>query len=155
MSDSKVVLRRLLSDHVGQHNAITQSQLADALDMNPSTLRSELRRLREERGIPIGNLRDGYFVIQDQEELQEYIGHINSEIESKRNTIEHTLEAWDGFDTDSIDVEPGQDTQEPTVECHNCGTEIVKSDKQYAEGYDEPCCPSCYGEFLMNGKSFS
>jgi len=126
MTDTKAVLRKLLSDHVGEHNAITQSQLADATGINPSTLRSELRRLREERNIPIANQRQGYYVIADREELEEYIGHINEEIASKKRTIEHTLEAYETFDRDDMDINPRP--QEPTTACEECGTEVPDDD---------------------------
>jgi len=126
MSDTKSVLRKLLSDHVGEHNAITQSQLADATGINPSTLRSELRRLREERNIPIANQRQGYYVIADRAELEDYIGHINEEIASKKRTIEHTLEAYETFDADDVDINPRP--QEPTTACEECGTEVPDDD---------------------------
>jgi len=158
MTDTKAVLRKLLSDHVGKGNGITQSQLADAVGENTSTVRSELRRLREERQIPIANQRDGYYIIDSKDELQDFIAHINGEIQSKRNTIEHTLTAFNEFDADDVDVSDDDteddEPQEPTYECHNCGRQIAQSDRRYAEGHDKPCCPSCHGSFLMNGKSF-
>jgi len=150
MSDKKI-LRTLLDDHKGRHNAVTQKQLADATNTNPSTLRSELRRLREERNIPIANLRDGYFVVNSNDELQEWIGHLNQEIESKRNTIEHTLEAWDEFDG-TVEENPDPEIMEPTFECHNCNGDMTKSDRRYPEDMDNPLCKQCFGEFLMNGK---
>lgn len=150
-TDTKAVVRKLLEDHQGKHNAITQQQLADATGVTPSTLRSELRRLREERGIPIGNLRDGYFIIQSKAELQEYIGHINREIDSKRQTIKHTTEAWESFDGDTT---PDTDEEAPTVECDNCGDSVTQAERRYPEGHDDPVCKSCYGQFLMGGKSF-
>jgi len=149
MTDTtKQVLRTLLQDHVGEQNAVTQKQLATATGLNPSTLRSELRRLREERNIPIANLRNGYFVIQEKEELSEYIGHINSEIQAKRDTIEHTLEAWDDFDQSEIKVEPESEVVEQTYPCVECGTETPKSDVYYPE--NEPMCKTCHGKQLMN-----
>jgi formylmethanofuran dehydrogenase subunit E len=155
MSDTKAVLRKLLSDHVGADNGITQAQLKDALGMGKSTLRSEIRRLREERQIPIANQRDGYYIIQDRDELQDYIAHINSEIESKRQTIEHTTDAFAGFDPSDVDVSPpDDDPQEATTTCHNCGETVPKSDWRYPADHDDPCCRQCYGQWLMNGKSF-
>lgn len=126
MTDTKAVLRKLLSDHVGEHNAITQSQLADATGINPSTLRSELRRLREERNIPIANQRQGYYVIADREELEAFVAHINQEIQSKKDTIEHTLEAYETFDRDDVDIHPRP--QEPSAECAECGTALAEDD---------------------------
>lgn len=149
------VLKKLLEDHVGRQNAITQSQLGEALGLNRSTLRSELRRLREERKIPIGNLRDGYFIIRDREELQEYIGHINSEIQSKKNTIEHTLQAFDEFDAE-IEADGGHEILEQSFPCAKCGKSVPRSDVKYAqrgEFADQPLCPHDYGKLVMEGEA--
>jgi len=168
---TQAVLEKLLTDHIGRENSITQTQLAEALGVNPSTLRSELRRLREQRELPIGNLRDGYFVIGDREELQEFVGHINQEIESKRKTIEHTTEAFASFDATTVDIPTGTgddagtdadsdestepaEPAEPTYECDHCGGEMVASDRRYPDQQDEPVCRQCFGQWLMNGKSF-
>jgi len=125
-TDTKAVLRKLLTDHVGKENAITQSQLKDALDMRESTLRSEISRIREEREIPLANLRDGYYVVADREELQEYVAHINGIIDSKRKTIADTKEAFETFDSDDVDITPRP--QEPTEACDECGTEIPEDE---------------------------
>jgi hypothetical protein len=153
MSENQELLEHLLENHTGQHNAITQSKLAKKMDMNTSTLRSELRRLREERNIPIGNMRDGYFLIQDREELQDFVGHVNSEIQSKKNTIEHTLEAFESFDGDVSDVEDTAETIGKTYDCAKCGSDIPKADRRYpkqGEYEDKPVCKPCMGNLLMN-----
>lgn len=134
---TKQVLRKLLTEHVGRDNAITQSQLAGALGMNPSTLRSELRRLREERGIPIGNMRDGYYVIGNREELQDYVGHINKEIQSKKQTIEHTLEAFEDFSRD--EALPGASAGA----CERCGG-TIKGDAFL--WFSTELCRDCYDD---------
>jgi len=154
---TKQVLRKRLQDHVGSHNAITQAQLAEATGINTSTLRSELRRLREERNIPIANQRDGYYVISDRSELQDYVAHINQEIQSKKDTIEHTLEAFESFDTaGAIDVNPEPDVVTPTYECAKCDTEVAKSDVKHpkdGEFNGQPLCPKCYGGLVMDGQA--
>jgi len=137
MTDTKAVLRKLLSDHVGESNAITQQQLSEATGVNTSTLRSELRRLREERRIPIANQRDGYYIIQSKEELQDYIGHINQEIQSKKNTIEHTTEAFAEFDREEAKPEPVDG------DCEKCGG-TIKGDPW--EWYSIELCRECYDE---------
>jgi len=140
---TKQVLRKLMQDHVGRENAVTQSQLADALGINPSTLRSELRRLREERQIPIGNLRDGYYIIGDREELQEYVGHINSEIKSKRRTIEHTLEAFEAFDLNQQSGGGDDDmlVNDDSTGCEKCGDPITGDPWLW---HDRELCRDCY-----------
>ena len=154
MSDTKKVLEKLLEDHVGRHNAITQSQLSDALGMNTSTLRSELRRLREERNIPIGNLRDGYYIISTKEELQEFVGHKNKEIQSKRRTIEYTLEAYEQ-NADRIASDGGQQIIEETYTCAICESDVSKNKARWPKGgkYDgEVLCMSDYGRLVMEGQ---
>lgn len=125
---SQDVLEKLLSDHKGKGNGITQSKLSDALGMKTSTLRSEIRRLREQRELPIGNKGDGYYVIQSEEELQDYIGYINGEIESRKRTIEHTLEAFE---------EPAK----PENECERCGEPISGDPFLW---YSKELCRECY-----------
>jgi len=151
-SRTQAVLRTLLADHVGEHNAVTQAQLAEATGVNPSTLRSELRRLREQRGIPIGNQRDGYYVISDKEELQQFVGHLNSEIESKKRTIEHTLEAFEQFDREAL-TDGGVEAAVPTYECNECGAATERDDAKYPKALDAdgPLCQRCYGRALTNG----
>lgn len=148
-TDTKAVLRKLLSDHVGEKNGITQNQLSEATGINTSTLRSILRRLREERNIPIGNIRNGYYIIEDREELQEFIAHKNREIESNRQTIEDTLTAFEDFDADDVDVsDPTEDENpeviEQTYPCAECGEEIPRDDVMYWES--DPLCRAHWEE---------
>jgi DNA-binding transcriptional ArsR family regulator len=162
MTDTKAVLRKLLTDHVGQDNAITQSQLSEATGVTPSTLRSELRRLRQERNIPIANQRDGYYVIATDDELSDYVGHINSEIQSKRQTIEHTLEAFEAFDPEDAVVTPGddgqQEPQEPTYSCsvEGCDRDFPKSDARWPKQgkyEDQVVCKRHLGELIQRGEA--
>lgn len=163
MSDTKAVLRKLLSDHVGESNAVTQKELATATGVNTSTLRSEIRRLREERNIPIGNLRDGYYIIGDREELQNFIGHKNEEIQSKRKTIEDTLEAFEEFDPDDVAVDPKPEPEddEPEVKeksypCAKCGDDVPRSESKWPKDgpyEDEVVCKSCYGGLVRAGQA--
>ena len=152
-SNERRVLRKLVQDHKGRDNAVTQSYLADALGIPTSTVRSELRRLREERNIPIGNLRDGYFVIRNESELQDYVGHINSEIASKRKTIEHTLEAFDAFDGEIEISDGGVESQTPTYDCQKCGNAVERANAKWpkqGDYEDQVLCRRCYGAELMN-----
>lgn len=158
MSDSKAVLRKLMQDHVGESNAITQKQLALAVGMNTSSLRSEIRRLREQKELPIANKRNGYYVIRDKEELQDYVAHINSEIESKRQTLDHTTTAFAEFDHDSMSIpeKPEQEPQEPTYDCAKCEGEVVKSDAKWPKSgpyEDQTVCHSCYGALVVEGQA--
>jgi len=160
MTDTQELLEHLLERHTGPENAITQGKLANRLEMNTSTLRSELRRLREERNIPIANQRNGYYILEDKEELRDYISHINQEIESKRKTIEHTLEAFEDFDGEipSGNEEPDPEPQEPGYQCQfeDCGKTVPKSEVKYArsgEYEDQPLCKRHFGSLVIEGNA--
>jgi len=156
MTDTKQLLEHLIQEHTGKHNAITQSKLAKTIEMNPSTLRSEMRRLREERNIPIGNIRSGYYIIATKDELQEFVAHKNKEIESNKKTIEDTLEAFDEFDGEIDTQDDGSDSEveEPTYECSKCGTDMTRDDTRWPKSgkyEDQTVCARCYGSLLMEG----
>lgn len=152
-TDTQRVLRKLLEDHVGHHNATTESRLSDMLALNESTLRSEIARLRDQRNVPIQNFRDGegYFIPAGEEEFREQVGKWNEEIQEKRRRIENHLEAWDEWDED-VEVDGGSEILELEYDCNGCDGRVAKSDAKYpkdgnAEG---PLCPQCFGNHLMN-----
>jgi len=153
------VLETLIEDHKGQGNGISANNLADAVNENTSTVRSEIRRLREQRNIPIGNLRNGYFLIVSEDGFRDYIGHINDEIQSKRDTIEHTKEAWESYDGDleaDSDDDDTPDVREPTYECAKCGKDVARDDARWpkdGEYEDHVLCMRHYGELVVKGQA--
>jgi len=158
MSDTtQAVLEKLISDHVGQEHGISAAKLADAVGENTSTVRSEIRRLREQRQIPIGNLRDGYFLIDTKADLSTFVAHVNSEIESKRATIQHTHEAWESYDGElSTDGDDSPDVVEQTYECAKCGTSVPRSSAKWPKDgpyEDQVLCKRDYGSLVMDGQA--
>jgi len=150
MSDTQAVLKTLLQDAVGHHNAVTESQLVDATGLSKSTLRSEIETLRDKRAVPIQNFRDGkgYFIPSDEEEFKEQISRWNKQIQQKRTRIENHIEAWNSFDRDSV----ADDVLTPTYQCANCGATVEKQDAKHPKEFDEngPLCKGCYGNLLLS-----
>ncbi len=69
-------VRSILRDHVGKDNAITSSEIAEKFDLDthdstPNT-RAIIRHLVTKEGMPIAASGKGYYVIEDEEELEEY-----------------------------------------------------------------------------------
>jgi hypothetical protein len=155
---TQAVLEKLISDHVGSDNGISASKLADAVGENTSTVRSEIRRLREQRQIPIGNLRAGYFLIDSKDDLSAFVGHINSEIQSKRATLKHTHEAWETYDGD-LETDSSDDTPEvvkQTYECAKCGTSVPRDSAKWPKDgpyKEQVLCKRDYGDLVIEGQA--
>jgi len=157
----QAVLQKLLQDHVGRDNSITQAQLSDALGISASKVRDEIAALRERETLPIGNIgKSGYFIIDTKDELSDYIAQQNREIQTRRERIEHVHSAFADFDGEVATDEPdgSQEVQEPTYECRYCGKDVAKSDvrrPKAGEWDGKVLCKNDYGRWLMNGKSLN
>lgn len=86
---------RILFDHVGSDNRITSRELSDRLgnldhlDSTPET-RTIIRGLVNEYGLPVVSSTKGYFMVSNQEELEQYIDDLNSRImgiEKRRDSL--------------------------------------------------------------------
>jgi len=160
MSDTKAVLRKLLADHVGHSNAITQSQLLEATGVqSDSTLRTIIEELRDERNIPICNYRDGkgYFVAANEEEFRQQIGKLNKRKQTTVRRIESIRDAWNAYDPDDIEIEPETEVQEQTYPCSDCGNVTPKSNCYWPKDGEHagtgPYCQSCFGELVIAGEA--
>jgi len=157
--DTKQIIQKLLQDHVGEGNGITQAQLKDALGLSETAVRDEIAALRERDEPPcIGNFGNGYFVIASEDSLQDFIAQQNREIQTRRERIEHVHSAFTDFDGEVATDEPddSQEVQEPTYECRYCGKDVAKSDvrrPKAGEWDGKVLCKQHYGRWLMNGKS--
>jgi len=131
---TQAVLKKLLADHVGHSNAVTENQLAEALDMNKSTLRSEIERLRDSQDIPIQNFRDGngYFLPCSEQEFRDQIARWNKKKQEVVRRIETHKEAWERWDESGVDI--------PEGDCAKCGGEIQGDPWLW---YSEELCKEC------------
>ena len=104
MSEDAAVKERakdLLLDHQGADNPITSRELNEKLDLDnvgsfPST-RALVREIVIEDQIPIAGTNQGYFVIETEAELSEYLDNLNSRIESiieRRFAVRLAAKGW-------------------------------------------------------------
>lgn len=94
-------LEEILREHQGKENAISSQELSeslggvDDLDSNPETRRL-IRVLLKERKLPVIACSSGYFIAENQDEVNEYIvGLINREekIKARREAVVAAVES--------------------------------------------------------------
>lgn len=91
----RVVERALEAGHVGRENAVHGSELASFVPIKATTVRDCIADLRDDPdGPPIANCADGYYIIDTREEFEQYVGAVNAEIQTKRDRLEATIEAY-------------------------------------------------------------
>ena len=87
---------QIMQNHIGKEKAITVQQIADLIDhhdsglTNPS-IRSKITECIIDDGIPIGSCSNGYFIIENETELNEYMINLQSRI----NGMQQRLNAID------------------------------------------------------------
>jgi len=93
---SRARVRAALERHaVGRENALSGTALSDLTPLKATTVRDIIAELRDDpNGPPIGNCADGYYVIADVEELQTHIESVKAEIQTKRDRLEATVQAF-------------------------------------------------------------
>lgn len=91
-------LEAILRDHRGPDNPITSSELADRLSVddaegNPVT-REAIKELCKERGLPVAAGHAGYYLIETESQLEEYLDGL----ENRKQGIEARMwlvrKAW-------------------------------------------------------------
>lgn len=120
-----MVSKRAVIDRIptGYDNRISSTDIAERIDAarpdddddetKSTNVRDTIQQLRKE-GFPIGGGQGlgGYWLIQDDEELELVIENIDSSIESKQETKETILEA---YGTPPVGHEPVEEAPEPDV----------------------------------------
>lgn len=94
-----MTVAHILSTHRGSEQAVTSQEIADltgldSLDSTPRT-RGVIRRLSEEHGFPIGASSNGYFLIADGDEADEYLETLNTRIQGivkRKQTVQNAIE---------------------------------------------------------------
>jgi hypothetical protein len=89
------VRRALETKAVGRENAMHGTDLAELVPIEYTTVRDVIAELRDDPdGPPIGNCGDGYFVIDDPDELEDYISGIKDTIATKRERLQANVKAY-------------------------------------------------------------
>ena len=90
----------LIMAHPGKRNAISSKEISeelgglDTLDSTPAT-RKVMRRLIKKRGVLVGACSKGYFLIETQDELNDYLdnlAHREGQIRERREALRRLAE---------------------------------------------------------------
>lgn len=100
-------VKELLLDHEGADNPITSREINEEINLDnigsfPST-RAVIRELVLEDQLPIAATSQGYFIIQDENELSEYVNQLESRvmnITERKFAVQRAALNWDGDITD-------------------------------------------------------
>lgn len=101
-ADAREHVKDMLLDHRGKGNEITSREISDQLEKDevgsfPST-RMMVRDIMMEDEIPIGSNTNGYYVIETDEELDEYVANLESRmsgIADRRFAVLKAAGEWD------------------------------------------------------------
>lgn len=105
MSKTLDEVEELIRSHPGKENAITSREISeilggiDTLDSTPQTCEL-IRTLVRERKVPIAACSVGYFLIQNQDELNEYLVNLQqreSQIRERRLALLDAVEGEESF----------------------------------------------------------
>lgn len=93
---SRARVRAALERHaIGRDNAIHGTALADLTPLRATTVRDIIAELRDDpQGPPIGNCADGYYVIDDPDQLAEYVKNVKETIQTKRERMQANVKAF-------------------------------------------------------------
>lgn len=100
--DVKDRVESILRDHRGSDNPISSREINDEIGVDdigsfPST-RAIVRELVLEEKIPIASSNQGYYIIETEDELAEYIENLSARIDSiaeRRFAIQRAAQEWD------------------------------------------------------------
>jgi hypothetical protein len=104
-SDVKQEIREVLLDHVGKENAIHSGEVAEMVGVEDEAthvrIREHLTELLEE-GLPLAsNPALGYWIIENQEELDSYVGSLERRargVEQRKINVLDAAYAWPDLD---------------------------------------------------------
>lgn len=106
-------VRSLLLDHKGSDDPITSREISEELGLDEvesfPTTRGMIRDVIEEDEVPIAASGSGYFVIETEDELEDYLDSLNERmmnIAERRYLVRSAAEDWHGFgSSDDSDYE--------------------------------------------------
>lgn len=99
-------IRAVLKENRGKNSAITSGEIRDEVGINDShdthpAVRDVIRQLIKE-GLPVASSGSGYYVVRNDEELNEYVRSLKSRQNAIQERIDAVAEAYN--DSDELDV---------------------------------------------------
>lgn len=94
--ESRAQVRSILAEHaVGREHATSGSDLAEHVPLKPTTVRDIIAELRDDpQGPPIGQCSQGYYIIDDRDELDEWVESVHEEIATKRERLQANVKSY-------------------------------------------------------------
>lgn len=101
--EARELVKELLLEHRGADNPISSREINERIDKDavgsfPST-RMLVREIMVEDQIPIASSNNGYYVIETEGELQDYVDQLESRvlgITERKLHVQRAANAWDG-----------------------------------------------------------
>jgi len=91
-------LESVLRDHEGPDEAITSAELSDELAISDSeaqpATREAIRVLCAERGLPVAAGPQGYYMIQTEQQLDDYLDTLRARKQGIESRMWHVRKAW-------------------------------------------------------------
>ena len=78
----------------GRDNAKPGTEIAELIPQKATTLYDMIPELRNQYGIPVGSCSDGYFIVEDPDELQSQIDRYDSQIKTAQTRKRELVEAF-------------------------------------------------------------
>jgi hypothetical protein len=98
-------IREILLNHRGKADAITASTIGNALGIpendTVSTTRKLITKLVKD-GLPIGAHDNGYFLIENEDELNEYMQRLNGRIYGIYTRMNHIITNFNNYHGKSV-----------------------------------------------------
>lgn len=102
--DHKILekVKNVLEIHKGRNEAIPSHEIAKIVDIEPGasniTIRSYITEVVRKYGIPVATAgKKGYFLIENEEELQLYLQSLKGRIDEIENRIAWTATNYENF----------------------------------------------------------
>lgn len=98
--DIKERVKQILLEHQGTNNPISSREINEKLDIDPPRKSSNIRELVSElvleEDVPVAANPHGYYLIQDEKELEEYVEELETRAESinkRKLEVQHAVGA--------------------------------------------------------------
>ena len=102
-TDARERVKSILLDHRGKDDAISSREISEQLNREevgsfPET-RMLIREIMLEDQIPIASNNSGYYVVESEEELQDYVDQLEQRIlgvSERKFAVQRAANAWSG-----------------------------------------------------------